>query len=148
MKLTDYIQLPFEILGFVVQVGRLFLQLLTMKDMKDMKSVSMLVMSFMVASLTGCAVQTVSIDPRSAKRVESNQGADTQAAIVFEPVAHTFSWDNNNCDDPTVLTGLQMSNDLVNWQTIYETNCYAPSNSFTVDMTVSPAFFRAFNTRP
>lgn len=102
----------------------------------------------LLLALCGCvATKQVSIDPRMAEQPkvvsQGNQGADV--LVVVQPSTITITWCNNNVGDDEVITGLQASIDLVNWATIFETNCVDETNSFTMQKTDGILFLRAYN---
>ena len=91
-----------------------------------------------IASCCGCA--SVSHPARSLEDIRP-------AALAVVVPTITISWLNNNTGDDRVVTGLNTSYDLMNWETVYETNCNEVTNFFVMPRPSRNTFFRAFNRK-
>ena len=96
---------------------------------------------------------TPNLDPRLAGQVEGaklivdsgNQQAADTLAVAMQPKPMTASWSSNQPGD-AIMTGLQISYDLVNWTTLCETNPFEDCvNVCAIQPTQSVFFLRTFN---
>ncbi len=103
-------------------------------------------------ALCGCATNRKADLPPSpvtaqveSRTVTATPNVSAKSTIVPLPETITATWCNNNVGDNEVITGLQSSVDLLNWITIFETNCVDATNSFTMPRPSGVVFLRAFN---